>query len=514
MKNKIKVINMFIISLFIVFGLNSIFLSDATNKDLSSIETISGINNHVVEDSAGWSIVDSFSLGEIYALGSDQDNAYVKSGYYFIDEYEISYFERLQIASDYSSLVTEVGYFYDKDQYVLPEVCQSGYIIKVGGSTEYVAVDNRGDCWSYLFYPSTNYRYLFYSEQLESAPNFDGMFFKDVFTSEGLNIDDILKGVTANDEVDGDLTSSIVVIEDNYTSNKNIAGSYTIKLSVSDSAGNVAYAAIIVRVIDDYPPIISGDKSYKSSYTMKIDLDVIKSNLNAVDYMGLDISSAIVISEDNYSSNYNIVGVHSIIFSVTDGLGKSSNIEVLIDVVDVVPPYFSFDDSFTVYVEVGVILTDEDLIFIGADMKGYTSSFNIDNSIINHGVDTSISALYAVDVELKDDGENTIGFITYQVNVGNFTADDADENNYLIYIIGGIGLGLILMITFIFVKRKRSKTNNNVKHRVAIKTNNNSYRSFSDVEKISYFNKILNDPSSTIQDKEKAQRRLKDLTRR
>lgn len=70
-----------------------------------------------------------------------------------------------------------------------------------------------------------------------------------------LTITEILSNYTATDDVDGDITDKIKIVEDNYTGNGGIAGNKTIKLSVSDRAENITTFIITVIVTDNIPPV-------------------------------------------------------------------------------------------------------------------------------------------------------------------------------------------------------------------------------------------------------------------
>jgi len=90
------------------------------------------------------------------------------------------------------------------------------------------------------------------AEQRDAAPELTGY-------QASVSIDpgdayDPLDGVTASDREDGDLTSSIVV--DGYEDgDNNVSGTYTIVLSVEDSAGNRVEATILLTVAGAVPTL-------------------------------------------------------------------------------------------------------------------------------------------------------------------------------------------------------------------------------------------------------------------
>ena len=74
---------------------------------------------------------------------------------------------------------------------------------------------------------------------------------------------DPLEGVTAIDDFDGDITDSIIVVEEVNTTE---LGMYFLKYTVSDAAGNTAtevrYVTVIYDVLEDEKSLINGDFSY------------------------------------------------------------------------------------------------------------------------------------------------------------------------------------------------------------------------------------------------------------
>ena len=61
-------------------------------------------------------------------------------------------------------------------------------------------------------------------------------------------------GATANDDVEGDLTGSIVAVS---TVDDAVLGAYTVAYTVSDSEGNESVAVRVVNVIDSTNPVIT-----------------------------------------------------------------------------------------------------------------------------------------------------------------------------------------------------------------------------------------------------------------
>lgn len=123
-------------------------------------------------------------------------------------------------------------------------------------------------------------------------------------------------GATATDEVDGDLTSTIVIDSSNV--NVEIPGFYSVWYSVSDLAGNSTNVSREV-VISDSPPTIT----LIGEVLIEIYQDEMYSDLgaHANDAVDGDISSQIVINSS--AVDVALTGQYEVIYTVTDSGGSS-----------------------------------------------------------------------------------------------------------------------------------------------------------------------------------------------
>lgn len=87
-------------------------------------------------------------------------------------------------------------------------------------------------------------------------PTFSGPTVISTSNNTILTESDVRAQITAHDEIDGNLTSKIVLEEDKFTGNGNKVGSYTIKYSVTDTANNKEYFTVTINRIDKLPPTI------------------------------------------------------------------------------------------------------------------------------------------------------------------------------------------------------------------------------------------------------------------
>ncbi|HHT38181.1 MAG TPA: DUF5011 domain-containing protein, partial [Mollicutes bacterium] len=106
-------------------------------------------------------------------------------------------------------------------------------------------------------------------------------------------------GATALDDVDGDLTSSIVTTG---TVNPNVIGTYTITYRATDSSNNVATATRTVNVVDLTSPTITfspnGNSTYAKSRTTKVTVsDNVIVNTSSLKYLWSTSSTGVTAGQ-------------------------------------------------------------------------------------------------------------------------------------------------------------------------------------------------------------------------
>ncbi|MCD4826984.1 MAG: hypothetical protein K8Q99_04325 [Acholeplasmataceae bacterium] len=162
------------------------------------------------------------------------------------------------------------------------------------------------------------------------------------------------------DNVDGDLTSSIYVVTDNYTANKSVLGAHSVTLGVSDSNNNESTFEFIINVVDITNPVISGNTTKATiSYTQTYNISAFRSTLVATDNHSSLINSDIVIKSDSYTANKTNLGTYTIVFEVTDDSGNTGTFTKQVEVIDDIAPMFSGPTTITK--PTGSILTVADI---------------------------------------------------------------------------------------------------------------------------------------------------------
>lgn len=137
-----------------------------------------------------------------------------------------------------------------------------------------------------------------------------------------------LKGVSASDQEDGNITSKIKVIED--TTNLNVPGTYKVTYQVSDSVGQTVNKTVKITVLYNNPPVINANDRW-----FYLDEEVTNARLlektHAQDIEDGDITRKITVKSSNVVQE---VGIYDVTFTVTDAFGKSATKDIKVHIVD------------------------------------------------------------------------------------------------------------------------------------------------------------------------------------
>jgi hypothetical protein len=187
-----------------------------------------------------------------------------------------------------------------------------------------------------------------------SAPVFNG--YQGVYVvnlDDPKTVADVKALLTASDNVDGNLTSSIVVTSDPLTGNEQVPGAYPIGFSVTDSSGNTATTTITVQVVDVTKPTITLDGP--SIYHVEAGTQ------EATDW---DRDLPTVTISDNYYTNLTPTtytnydpqtpGTYYVTYDVTDGSGNVANtVTVTVYLEDKTAPVITLNGSSSQVIEFG-----------------------------------------------------------------------------------------------------------------------------------------------------------------
>ena len=218
-------------------------------------------------------------------------------------------------------------------------------------------------------------------------------------------------GATATDNYDGDLTSSIVIVNNVDTST---VGTYTLTYNVSDTSGNAAVSVIrTVNVVDTTAPVIT--LLGEAIVTIEVGTTYTDAGATALDNYDGDLTSSIVIVNNVDTST---VGTYTLTYNVSDTSGNAAvSVIRTVNVVDTTIPVITLLGDITVTIEVGTTYTDAGATALDNYDGDLTSSI-----VIVNNVDTSTVGTYTVTYNVSDTSGNAADPVTRTVNVVDTTA--------------------------------------------------------------------------------------------
>ncbi|QMS85972.1 DUF5011 domain-containing protein [Candidatus Xianfuyuplasma coldseepsis] len=169
-------------------------------------------------------------------------------------------------------------------------------------------------------------------------PTFQGsaLFVKSY--TETISIDAIIdQYIIAYDDIDGDITDSITVLQDNYTTNQTTVGEYNVVLQAEDSSGNTATFDLDIIVQDLINPMIYGPP------VLNVDVDEQPSLATILDEQfsfidGHDGDLGYTVEMDYYTPNKATLGSYIVTVSTVDNSGNEANMTFSINVKDTTAP--------------------------------------------------------------------------------------------------------------------------------------------------------------------------------
>lgn len=137
----------------------------------------------------------------------------------------------------------------------------------------------------------------------------------------------LLMHLTAHDAIDGDLTESIQVIENNI---KSTVGNYTVKYQVTDSAGNSGLYTRTYKVVTTDAPVF-----WVSANLLLISEVNALTNQQLADelasYEGINMASHMMLLNE-YEGNENVPGTYMVRLAINDTRGEEHIVERTIEV--------------------------------------------------------------------------------------------------------------------------------------------------------------------------------------
>ncbi len=260
-----------------------------------------------------------------------------------------------------------------------------------------------------------------------------------------LDIYDIYLNLTIGDNYTSVHYNDINIVQDTYSANKNKVGEYIISLELEDESNNKTSFNIILNVIDEIPPVITGPREiYRYTTDEKLTHSDIQKLFQANDNIDGNLTNNLIYTGDY---NHEEVGTYKIYVEVTDSSGNKTQKQLIVNVVDNVPPVITTNEFILSYEDYSQ-MTKEDIISwlesLIVEAENIFIVYNENDYIVNSKEETYIYFSYTV--------EGTPYYARIVVN---------PSKNILANTIIGISGVLIFNIGFLIIyikKRKKYKS--------------------------------------------------------
>lgn len=283
-------------------------------------------------------------------------------------------------------------------------------------------------------------------------------------------VENIIAMLSASDNYDADVSHLITLVDDNYTINSSIVGTYQMDFKVTDSSGNTSYYTQNISVVDVEGPIISGTETINIGYNHQLTPTIVMEGLSVVDNYDDQLTLNMVLESDNYSINYNKLGQYSMQFSVTDSSGNKTYKTINIAVVDEIGPVVYFDSSIIqVYSDTVLSLPDFAQLLVKTNELNQGEDYYITIKYDNYTNHAQNPGTYHLSLDFEDSRGEILtkefqirvldrgyDYIFVQDHIDNKVQESFWQQNML-YTIGGLGLitaSSLGVIVFSLIKKR------------------------------------------------------------
>jgi hypothetical protein len=167
-----------------------------------------------------------------------------------------------------------------------------------------------------------------------------------------------LLDITALDSFEGDVSDNIIILGNIDTST---FGIYTFTVTSSDSSGNEVSQTIDLEVVDASSPTLEGPTEIIKNAAYILDSEFYLDYYNAMDNIDGDLTSSIEIVSNEYVGNANNKGTYTVVLSVEDSAGNTTQKELIIIVKEEFVPLIVID-KYDITLANGTSLTDKNVI--------------------------------------------------------------------------------------------------------------------------------------------------------
>lgn len=253
--------------------------------------------------------------------------------------------------------------------------------------------------------------------------------------------------------------TTLTIVEDNYTPNYNILGTYKVVGEVRDSVGNTNRADLYITVKDNLPPVISIEKSVCISTVDDYELDDFLKYVSAFDSGEQKETKCIIeVDMNDYMNNKRKVGIYRFYITSTDSTGNKGEAYLTVKVIDSDYPLFKADE-YTLIIKQGQMISREEIIEI-LKKRGQVNEENIEISSDYFNEDNPEGSYVLDVVDSKGNKyKNTIEVFKSDENIDYTPKKNKVKNNeYLAYyIVGGAIIVIIVTLGVLFIVRYKKR---------------------------------------------------------
>lgn len=251
-----------------------------------------------------------------------------------------------------------------------------------------------------------------------------------------ISVATIKSKLTATDETDGDVSSSIKIVEDNYTGHEKELGAHIVKFEASDTSGNKSYLTVTINVKDVTAPVITGPETMTYSYDQLISEDSFLLNYSVTD--NVDTATRLTTTySTNIFDKQNSIGTYSVKVKATDSSGNETTKTVQVIIEDKKAPVITGPETITK--RTSVTLTTEEIL------KQFSANDEYDGSCAVYVVEDNYTGngdkkgKYTIKIGAKDKSNN-VGIKTLTIDVIDDIAPVWYVDQSLIYVDASVTL--------------------------------------------------------------------------
>ena len=217
----------------------------------------------------------------------------------------------------------------------------------------------------------------------------------------------ILAGLSAKDEQDGDLTSQIIAGNQSRFIEKGVCN---VTYVVFDSAGQSASLTRKVRFTDYYSPRFYASDSLTFLEKEGTSTELLKL-LSVEDALDGDLTSMIVF--DNSNVNYSLAGSYTGTFSVTNSYGDTRNISLPVHIIDSSKTIDIQLSQGIVYLATGQTIDPDQYVLKAVNSEG--DSVSTRNIATQSTVNSQVPGTYEIQYTISSGGEQGEAWLTVVV---------------------------------------------------------------------------------------------------